>query len=94
MRTVSYEFFRMAGPIDADDQSESAVPPGLHARNGVFYNHGSLGIHLQSPRCFHETIGGRLPRKMKSFAFDAVDPLIEGIREAGPLQNRSRVFAG
>ena len=94
MRTVSYEFFRMAGSIDADDQSESAVSPGLHARDGVFYDDGSWWIHLQSPGRFEETIRGRLPCKMESFAFDAVDSSIEGVREAGLLQDSRGVLAG
>ena len=85
MRTVSCELLRMAGPIDPDDQSKSAVAPGLHARNGVFHDNGSRWIHLQSPCRFEETIRCRLPCKMESFAFDAVNSSIEVVREAGLL---------
>ena len=94
MRSVSCELLRMAGPIDPDDQSESAVASGLYARDCVFYDNGPRWIHMQSPCRFEETIRGRLPCKMESFAFDAVNSRIEVVREASLLQDRCGVLAG
>ncbi len=84
----------MAGPIDADDQSESTVPSRLHARDGVFDDDSSQWLDVQSPGRFEKTIRGRLACKVEPFAFDAVHPSFKGIREAGLSQHGRRVLAG
>lgn len=84
----------MAGPIDADNQSESTVLPCLHACDGVFDDNGSQWLDLQSPGRFEKTVRGRLACKMEPFAFDTVNPSLEGARETGLLQHGRRVLAG
>lgn len=84
----------MPGSIDADDQSESAVPPRLHACDGVFHDDGSQRSDLQPPGRFEKTIWSRLACKMEPFAFDTVNPSLEAVREAGFLQHGCGVLAG
>jgi hypothetical protein len=85
---------RITAAVDADDQSEAAVPPGLHARDRIFDHHRARRLHTQAPRRLEEDVRRRFAFDADARRFDTVDRGVEQSGGADGFEHHRAVLAG